>query len=123
MCLYYQGTGVRDGITFSGCKVSGIGNGTDVAATNDPTKYGTGNSSAFNPWLCKNVTIDNCLIENVDYNGINLESVENATVTNNIIRNIGKSGIQLANNCKGTFVINNNSFTQINCRYYKFKII
>ena len=107
MCLYYQGTGVRDGITFSQCKVSGIGNGT-----------GTGTSSAFNPWLCKNVTINNCLIENVDYNGINLESVENATVTNNIIRNIGKSGIQLANACIGTFEIKNNEFTQINCRYY-----
>ena len=108
MCLYYQGTGVRDGITFSECKVSGIGNGTD----------GKGTSSAFNPWTCKNVTINNCLIENVDYNGINLESVENATVTNNIIRNIGKSGIQLANNCKGIFVIKNNIFTQINCAYY-----
>ena len=107
-CLYYQGTGVRDYITFSHSKVSGIGNGTD----------GTGTSSAFNPWLCKNVTINNCLIENVDYNGINLESVENATVTYNIIRNIGKSGIQLANNCSGTFLISNNTFTQINCRYY-----
>lgn len=108
MFLYYQGTGVRDGITFSACKVSGIGNGTD----------GKGTSSAFNPWTCKNVTINNCLIENVDYNGINLESVENATVTNNIIRNIGKSGIQLANSCKGIFVIKNNEFTQINCAYY-----
>jgi len=107
MCLYYQGSGVRNGITFDNCKVSGIGNGT-----------GIGTSSAFNPWLCKNVSITNCLIENVDFNGINLESVENATIKNNVIRNIGKSGVQLANECKGVFEIKNNDFSQLNCRYY-----
>jgi hypothetical protein len=94
-----------NGIYFEGTRISGVGDGTGVS-----------NFSALNPWTSSNVSVINCLIEDVDYNGLNLETVTGATITGTIFRRIGKSGIQIANATSGG-TITDNYFERCNRRY------
>lgn len=107
--IYLNGGGTRQDWTIDNNYFHGIGQISGVA--------GTSNFSAINLWMSNGMIVSNNVIDIVDYNGLNLDTVVSATVSGNTFANIGKTGIQVANACVGPITIESNSFVSCNSRY------